>query len=255
MWYFFDLDETLLYEERSVSAAFRATGEWLGLPGLEPAIRQAAESRWCEVPGYAWCQDIGCSYWEALSARFEGATGPVPILGALAESYRLGAWRDALAALGADPAQAADVSLRYKIERDDRHIPYPGAELVLKALGEHHNLAIMTNGLSCHQRDKLAYSELNGHFDFILASGDIGVGKPDLSYFREALRQARCLPEDACMIGDSPTSDIAGARAIGMPHIWLNHGGAPWPDHLPRPSAEVHDFSQLLDLLLNQQPT
>ncbi len=48
-------------------------------------------------------------------------------------------------------------------------------------------MALITNGAACLQRDKLAASGLAHHFDAIVVSGDLGIGKPDASVFRHAL--------------------------------------------------------------------
>ena len=43
-----------------------------------------------------------------------------------------------------------------------------------------------------------------------------GVSKPDRMYFEALLREARCRPEEAVMVGDRITHDISGAEAVGM---------------------------------------
>ena len=42
------------------------------------------------------------------------------------------------------------------------------------------------------------------------------------SIFRSALERLDCVPEKAIFVGDNPARDMAGARALSMPHIWLN---------------------------------
>lgn len=57
--------------------------------------------------------------------------------------------------------------------------------------------------------------------DAYIDSVDVGCTKPDPKIFQAALTALGCEPKDAIFIGDSPHRDMAGARAIGMPHIWL----------------------------------
>lgn len=71
----------------------------------------------------------------------------------------------------------------------------------------------------------------------------VGCKKPDARIFRAALDALGASPSEAVFVGDSPTRDMAGARALGMRHVWLRPeeaGSAPCcPDDvvIPRLSA------------------
>ena len=52
------------------------------------------------------------------------------------------------------------------------------------------------------------------------------VGKPELPLFCMALARLDCRPEEAAMIGDSVTSDVAGGRAAGMRTVLYAPDGA-----------------------------
>lgn len=62
-------------------------------------------------------------------------------------------------------------------------------------------------------------------FDGVLAvcvdSAVIGASKPDPRIFTAALDALGLSPGDAVFVGDSQPRDMAGARSIGMPHVWL----------------------------------
>jgi 4-nitrophenyl phosphatase len=70
------------------------------------------------------------------------------------------------------------------------------------------------------------------------------VGKPEPPLFQIALRQLGLAPHEAAMIGDSVTSDVAGARAVGMRTILYAPDGAP-PDSA---DAVVRSFEELARL-------
>lgn len=53
------------------------------------------------------------------------------------------------------------------------------------------------------------------------------VGKPEPPLFRIALRRLGVAPHAAAMVGDSVTSDVAGARAVGMRTVLYAPDGAP----------------------------
>jgi len=62
-----------------------------------------------------------------------------------------------------------------------------------------------------------------------------GCKKPDARIFQAALDALRAEPADAVFVGDSLRRDMAGARAMGMRHVWLRpesgsaNGGACCP--------------------------
>lgn len=63
------------------------------------------------------------------------------------------------------------------------------------------------------------------------------VGKPSDVLFREGLRRLRASPAHTIMIGDNPTTDAAGAVAMGMSYLLLGTG----------PQAEAETPAQLLE--------
>ena len=49
----------------------------------------------------------------------------------------------------------------------------------------------------------------------------VGCKKPDPRIFQAALDALETAPEDTVFVGDSMRRDMAGARAMGMRHVWL----------------------------------
>lgn len=58
-------------------------------------------------------------------------------------------------------------------------------------------------------------------FGTLVDSTDAGVLKPDPRIFQAALAGLGVAPERAVFVGDSLSRDMAGARTLGMPHVWL----------------------------------
>lgn len=58
-------------------------------------------------------------------------------------------------------------------------------------------------------------------FGVIVDSVWAGCTKPDPRIFRCATEGLRVSPAEATFVGDSLARDMAGARAVGMPHVWL----------------------------------
>jgi putative hydrolase of the HAD superfamily len=229
----FDLDDTLVLEEPAAVAAFEATAATV--PGVDAArlavdARSHARALWYAAPTHPFCRSIGISSWEGLWCRFEGEGSDLAALRAWAPAYRRDAWASALAEQGIDdPALAAQLGERFTVERRARHHTFADVPAALDALAGR-PLALVTNGASCLQREKLAASGLGPRFDAVVVSGDLGVRKPDPSVFRHALSLLGA--DDAVMIGDSLTSDIEGAHAAGLDAIWVNRfdQAGPCPD-------------------------
>ncbi|HMH51204.1 MAG TPA: HAD family hydrolase [Candidatus Acidoferrum sp.] len=67
------------------------------------------------------------------------------------------------------------------------------------------------------------------HFDVMVDSTRVGFTKPDARIFRHATDALGIDPAGVTFIGDSPTRDMAGARGVGMPHVWLTGQASPKP--------------------------
>lgn len=121
---------------------------------------------------------------------------------------------------------------------------FPEVHPTLERLTDHYTLGVLTNGNADVRRLGLA-----DYFDFALCAEELGVGKPDPTPFREALRRANVAPGDAVHIGDHPNDDIGGAQRAGMKAIWFNPAGADWQSDGTRPDGEIRNLAELPTLL------
>lgn len=62
---------------------------------------------------------------------------------------------------------------------------------------------------------------LDPYLDFVLASGAVGLAKPDPAFYALAAQSVGVLPREALMVGDSHWGDVEGARAAGMEGVLL----------------------------------
>lgn len=67
---------------------------------------------------------------------------------------------------------------------------------------------------------------LTPHLDFILASAEVGVAKPDPVIFKEALKRAGVSPYEALHVGDSIKDDVWGAQQLGIHAIFIDRKGS-----------------------------
>ena len=64
-----------------------------------------------------------------------------------------------------------------------------------------------------------AKTKLLDYIDYPLFSFEVGVIKPQLSFFTKMLEIAACRPEEAVMIGDKIEDDVLPPRQLGMPSL------------------------------------
>ena len=109
-------------------------------------------------------------------------------------------------------------------------------------------LALVTNGASCLQREKLVGSGLaEADFDAIVISGDLGSGKPGREIFAHTLELLGVGADRALMVGDSLERDVEGAEAAGIRGIWLNRGGERPP--APNGHTQIATLAELRSVL------
>ncbi len=99
------------------------------------------------------------------------------------------------------------------------------------------------------QRAKLDLLGIESLVDFAVVSEEFGVAKPDPRIFHEALRRAGVDAGEAVFVGDSAEFDMVGARAAGIPSVWVNRNGATWTESGPPPTREIRSLDDLPRLL------
>lgn len=103
----------------------------------------------------------------------------------------------------------------------------PNAEQVVKYLANRYPLTIISNGFKEVQYYKFEHSGLAPYFTHTLISEEVGINKPQPEIFTIALERNGISAAEAVMIGDSYSSDIAGAKAAGIDQVWIRGDGLP----------------------------
>lgn len=256
----FDLDNTLLWDERSNNEAFQATcrvaAEKTSLQPniLEKNVREAALKLFTSMEIYEWANMIEVTYLEALWGRFDSDHYPAfRKLEQLAPVYQKESWTRGLQEMGIDDPemgqQLADLFIK---ERSNRHLVYEDTFRVLDILHNNYSLLLLTNGAPSLQQGKVdSIPGLADYFDHIIISGAFGAGKPHPSILQQAIKLLGISSEEGIMVGDNLNTDIKGASGIGMRSVWINHEGKTVPAD-NRPTYEIQQLSELLSIL---QPT
>ncbi|WP_168120852.1 HAD family hydrolase [Paenibacillus sp. HB172176] len=254
----FDLDNTLLWDDRGIDEAFSATCAHavarhpeINPFDLEAAVRMQALSLYESFEVYPFAKMIEITHLEALWARFdEGALPQFRELQLLSPGYRRESWIRGLHEVGVDDVQLGEeLAERFPMERRARPIIYEGTFPVLDVLKDKYKLLLLTNGAPDLQREKVeSIPRLASYFDHIVISGDFGAGKPAESIFLYAMSLLGISPEEGLMVGDNPNTDIKGANGVGMRNVWINHhASACSVDHAP--SFEVGSLLELPGLI------
>ncbi len=110
-------------------------------------------------------------------------------------------------------------------------------------------LAVVSNGLACVQNPRLRESGLLPCFKAVLVSEEVGFVKPDPRIFLEAARRCGVTdPARVLVVGDSPTSDLAGGAAAGFDTCWYRHEDLPLPEGIV-PTYRITRPSQVIPIV------
>jgi putative hydrolase of the HAD superfamily len=227
----FDLDGTLMDHDAARASALQAhLSGWL--PGLDAdeLVRLGNEWQRLEILHYDEYARGECTLAEQRRRRVQGmraAVGREPAqeltpdawFGSYLRHYRA-AWRvfdDALPALAALAAAEPSVAL-----------------------------GVVTNGEGEPQRAKLTAIGLDERFGVVVASGEVGVAKPEPEIFALACERLGVEQEQTVHVGDRLDLDAEAAAAAGLRGIWLDRlGTAPSPAHVTRIST-LHELPAVL---------
>ena len=237
----FDLDDTLLWDHKSVAEAFRATCQKANEkydidPGqLEERVRYHAENLYPEYDTYEFVKNIGIGTFEAMWGDFQDEGEDFQRLREAVPGFRKLAWSRGLNDMDIeDEALAETLAVTFPEERKKHVYLYDETVKVLETLHKDYELLMLTNGSPDLQHTKLSLSpELAPYFRHIVISGDFGSGKPNPAIFNYALSLLDVNKQDVIMVGDNPMTDILGASKVGIDSIWINHGTRELTDITP----------------------
>ena len=129
----------------------------------------------------------------------------------------------------------------------DRSQPFPGLDAALDRLAARGcRFAVCTNKLEGLSRLLLEALGLTPRFAAICGQDTFGIQKPDPEILRRTIQTAGGALQQAVMVGDSGT-DIATARAAGIPIVAVDFGYSETPIRELRPDRLISHFNELAD--------
>ena len=128
----------------------------------------------------------------------------------------------------------------------------PGALKTIRDLAARFPLALITNGIAAVQNKRFAASPITPYFQSVVISEAVGIAKPDPRIFRPALEKIGVEAADVLYVGDSVTSDMAGARNAGMDFCWVNLQGLPVPEGFA-PAYNIASLNEFPNLVNSEK--
>ena len=172
--------------------------------------------------------DLGCTLFDETGAFVERCGRLIPLLDdrgikatttqllnladEAAEAFAPSPFHAVLQQLGLSWSEAEvllkKVPYRHDCERMYAHVPD-----MLEALRGNYKLAVIANQSLGAERG--CGRDIHHYFDFVLASAELGLVKPDPRIFKLAQERAGCPSGEILMVGDRLDNDVRPAKALG----------------------------------------
>lgn len=144
-------------------------------------------------------------------------------------------------------ADGAAFNKRFLELLGENTIAVRGAAEVLNAVYGKYKIYAVTNGIADVQKKRLKNVDFYKYFDCLFCSGDVGFQKPSMEYYSYVLSHIDEFErEKALIIGDSPSTDLAGGVMLGIDACWYNPSGKTCDIYH---KWEIKSIKELLDIL------
>lgn len=103
--------------------------------------------------------------------------------------------------------------------------PYEGViEMLEKLKAKGIKLAVLTDAPRNKAWQRLVLAGLENYFDEVGTFHDTGEHKPSKKPFLRMVDKLALPPKECLFVGDNPSRDIRGAKAVGMKTAWAKYG-------------------------------
>ena len=138
---------------------------------------------------------------------------------------------------------AADVTSRFDGLELEYYCPATACQTLAELADRGYRLGLLTNRLNVDRMHELVEQlQLPEYFDLILASGEVGIQKPDPGIFAIALERMGASASASLYVGDNYWADVVGAQRAGLTPVLFD------PYHL-FPEADCQLLERIEDLL------
>lgn len=225
----FDLDDTVFAHRESVEQGIAAHRSTLG-GALAAADRAAEFARWNALEELHYHRYLTGEL-EFLQQRRERARGFVKPYGLQLDDDAADAWFDA-----------------YLVHYESTWMLHDDVLGCLEALRPA-RFGVITNGSLEFQTAKMDGVGLSPWIEHVIASGELGVAKPDAAIFAEACRVFEVEASGAVYVGDRLHTDAIGAARAGLRGVWLDRHALATAEQRSEAAAEGIPLIRSLDEL------
>ncbi len=226
----FDLDETLLDAQKGLKAAQKATAERISknFPKLRNKLGKNRLVE--ELSKFDDKMNRERKYerdeWWPLFLKMSGFDGDL------------------------DESMIRELTETYWDNYIDSATPFPLASSVLEYLDEKGYLLGLltdTDGSDISKRNRIRPLDLSKFFEATIVGGeDTAESKPSTKCFQLIARELGVEPENCCMVGDKPFTDIKGANSVGMKTILIRR--REWKT-TEEPNFQIRKLKEIKNLL------
>lgn len=122
---------------------------------------------------------------------------------------------------------------------------YPEVKNVLDKLFTRYRLAALSDAQSAWAVPEIRAVGIEGYFNPIIVSGDVGYRKPDKRIFQLALDGMKLPPENVLFVGNDMYRDIYGAKQMGMKTVFYSSNQGRKKVNGVEPDYIIYQFTEL----------
>jgi len=130
---------------------------------------------------------------------------------------------EVLAFCGVEPSRelAWTVAQLFRSLTMERFQLFPESRQVLNTLALTYRLGLVSDSQAPYIVPELRMTSLEGLFETVVISSDLGYRKPDPRLFQRALQQMGLSKDEVLYVGNSWDRDMVGAALAGIRGIWI----------------------------------
>lgn len=224
----FDLDDTLIDNNKSVKYAFMIILNQLGIKFDNKLLK-----KWLNFDKAYW------NLWESAQMTLPKTIKTKEDINTYLRANRF------VLFFNLNFEDAIDINELFCNNLGVDIIELEGASTLLKNLSPNHEILIATNGPKEAAHLKLKKSNLNTYISSVITSEEVGYSKPREEFFNYLYK--KCENKDKSkmlLIGDSLTTDILGGMNNGIDTCWYN----PNNNKIPKEYNPTMSINKLLQL-------
>ena len=129
---------------------------------------------------------------------------------------------------------------------------YEGTKKMLESLRQKgKKIYLLSNAQEIFTSYEMSYLGLTDYFDDIFISSSCQCKKPDTKFYQMLIDKHQFKMEECLMIGNDMTTDIAGAKALGMDSLYIHSNLS--PELIGEPDSTYYlkemDMKKLMEML------